>query len=513
MRPRTLIVWATGVTAVVIGIALHAALRRSPLPPHWDDWHARTALVAAGLFIAQAMVVAGDMHRRLIAPFPTYFDTAWTLAVRLILVFAFIGVLWGVLFLGAGLFQLIGLDWPYDVIRRLVFALPLSGAALGAAIHLTDVRPALVRGARTLVATLMSWLLPILTLIAACFLASLPITGLAALWSTRFATALLTGVGFALVLLINAAYQDGRAEPQPPHVMRIAASTASLLLVPITLLAIQALGLRVGQHGWTISRVAGACLLVILALHAAGYAWAVLSPTPWLRRLEPTNVAGAVLTLAILLAVMTPLADPARLAVSDQLARLASGRISVNQLNFAFLRFETGRYGIAALERLKADRDPALSGRALEALARTNPFNEQRRPTPHELSQMKVYPSGKTLPDSFVDQDWTSNATPWLAQCLRDRSRACEAILVDLNDDGMDEILLADGSAFVAVFAQQVGGHWGLVGTVPSDCAGVVPALKRGEFRRVPPRWSDIEAGGHQLRINTVGTANDSSCR
>ena len=73
--------------------------------------------------------------------------------------------------------------------------------AFTCAIHVTDVRAGIVRGARTLKLTLLSWLLPIMALIAVTFLATLLFTGLEPLWSTRRATPVLLAAAAALVFL------------------------------------------------------------------------------------------------------------------------------------------------------------------------------------------------------------------------------------------------------------------------------------------------------------------------
>ena len=77
---------------------------------------------------------------------------------------------------------------------------------------------------------LLSWLLPVMTLLAIAFLLALPFTGLEPLWSTRQATAILLTASSALVVLINAGYQDGRYAS--PATLRYASRTAALVLIP-----------------------------------------------------------------------------------------------------------------------------------------------------------------------------------------------------------------------------------------------------------------------------------------
>ena len=127
--------------------------------------HLIIALVM-GLFIAHSLVTAGDMDRKFVADYTTHFDVAWKIAVQGALAAAFTGAFWGLLWLGAGLFDLINIDFFIELLQERWFAIPATTLAVSAAAHVTDVRAGIVRGIRTLGLSLLSWLLPLMTLIA-----------------------------------------------------------------------------------------------------------------------------------------------------------------------------------------------------------------------------------------------------------------------------------------------------------------------------------------------------------
>src|SRR5690606_39717959 len=84
-----------------------------------------------------------------------------------------------------------------------------------------------------------------------------------------------------------------------------------------------ALGLRIGQYGWTVDRLWGVLAASVLAAHAFGYAWAALSrKDPWLAKLEPVNVTAALLGVALVLLANSPVLDPQRIAAHSQVERL-----------------------------------------------------------------------------------------------------------------------------------------------------------------------------------------------
>lgn len=186
---RALLQWVPGAAAVAAALGgydvwCHAA--GMPAGPATKLPAPSAPLLLAGLagfFIAHALVLTGDAERRRIASYDGYFETAWKLGVQLAFSGLFVGAAWLVLILGAQLFLLVKLAWFNDIIGRPWFAIPVTVFAFTAAIHITAVRPSIVRGIRSLLLTLMSWILPIATLIIAGFLLSLPFTGLAPLWA------------------------------------------------------------------------------------------------------------------------------------------------------------------------------------------------------------------------------------------------------------------------------------------------------------------------------------------
>lgn len=369
LRVVTLAVWAGVAAAVLAGLAWHDIARQSGMDR--EPTFPLFAFSAVALFVAHHLILPADRERRLIASFPAYFDAAWMAGVQLAASIAFAGVFWLLLFLGAALFNIIGLKFLGELLRQGWFFLPLTGLAFATAVHLTDVRDGLIRGVRTIALMLLSWLLLVLTVLVGAFLIALPFTGLDGLWETGSATALVLSAMGVMIVLINAAYQDGRPENLPPAVLRVAVQVAAVLLVPLVGIAVWGLALRIGQHGLTPDRIIAAACALIGVLHAGGYAYAAaatLRPgTRWMAPLERTNIAGAVASVLAILALFSPVADPARLSVADQMARLERGQVAADAFDYDFLQNSSGKTGHAALARLAASDDPVIAARARAA--------------------------------------------------------------------------------------------------------------------------------------------------
>lgn len=507
IRLPVLIAWASGAAALIFGLSEYDIWRMGPSVGSNDHWPSGELIAAMFpfLFIAQALISAGDNDRKVIAQYTTYFDAAWKLGLQLALASAFVALFWIVLQIGAQMFHLIGLDFMRRLIENRWFAVPATAVAYAYAIELTDVRVGLVRGLRTLALMLQSWILPVMVILAVAFLAALPFTGVEPLWATRSATSLLLTAAALLVFLINAAYRDGAEEEARAVVIRIAAAVGAVALVPLVAIACYALMLRIGQYGLTPDRVTAFFACGIAAITAIGYAVSVTNIGGWLKIVEATNIFAAFILLAVILSLFTPLADPTRLSVDDQITRLKRGNISAEAFDYSFLRFKAGRYGkkvLAALASSGVGKDAAkVASLATDALKAENLGDlvaKQERPTPAQIAeQITVHPKGTALPEGFLKQDWATSEPRYGApQCLTGKVK-CDAFLLDLDGDGTPEIVIVDYSA--TVFKEQSGGNWKRVGSIV--LCDKQDLLKADQFTLEPSALKDIVAGGTHLQV------------
>jgi len=509
IRRTLLLAWAIVGFVLIAGLAAYDVWRVETPSPAWPSGQLWAAYVPL-LFIAYSLIAAADADARPIADYPTYFDTAWKLALQIGLALAFVGLFWIVMFIGAEMFHLIGLDFLHRLLDNKWFDYPASALSFAYAIELTDVRVGLVRGLRTLALMLQSWILPVMVGLAVAFLAALPFTGLAPLWSTRHATALLLTAAAALVFLMNAAYRDGdRDEGGPALLVRLAGTIGAVALAPLVAIACYALALRIAQYGLTPDRVTAFFCCAIAACLAIGYLIAAINIGGWLKALETTNVIVAIVAILSILALFTPIADPARLSVDDQVARLAHDKVSADDFDYDFLRFRSGRFGREKLAELAkrgagkdADKVATLAANAQKRVESPSLNFTAPKPTPAEIAALiTVHPDGASLPAGFLDHDWTTDVgtAPGIPACLRGVGR-CDAVIVELDAAPPPEILIVDGDYDLSVFGTKVDGSYGEIGRVEPLCAGFADALKAGKFGLAEAPYRDIVVDGAHLR-------------
>jgi hypothetical protein len=228
------------------------------------------------------------------------------------------------------------------------------------------------------------------------------------------------------------------------------------------------------------------------------------------------NIATAFVVLAVLLGLFTPIADPARIAVNSQVARLRSGAVSPGAFDFNYLRADGGRYGRAALAELSTGdfgkATAAIHDMAKQAIAGT--YVQGGAPVKVDLARnITVYPDTRALPRTFVAQNW--NKTPGeVVSCLTTVGAKCDAFFVDLDGDGNEEVILAYGGAYLEATAYKAlpDNSWTAIATMRSYCKGVLEALRAGKIGLVPPEepLRDLIVAG--FRVHPAATFKPVAC-
>lgn len=489
--------------------------------------------LAALLFIALPWLQCRLAHGRWHAPYAELSGHAWQNALTLALAVFFTGICWAVLLLWAGLFELVKIRFFSTLFGEKGFYYLATGTMAGLGVLIGRTQQRAVRVVQQIVFAICTGLLPLLAFVALLFVCSLPFTGLQALWQTRSAAALLLSLMALLVLFANAVFRDGSAPPPWPRWLRLLVDAALLSLPLYAALALYALLLRVGQHGWTVERFWGVLAALIAAAHALGYAWATLRQRGqgWLPLLPRINAGLSLAVMAVLLLANSPLLDPYRISSASQLRRLDAGRISAAELDLDYLRFHNGRRGYQSLQALRGH--PAFAGDATQrqrlesVLLRKSPYeSDANLPLRDEAlmrQQISIAPAGSAAPDAGWWQALLDSQLP-SGNCLH-AGQQCVAIVRDLDGDGLDDALLcqlpasAHSSALCHLHAKDAAdGPWKNQGILYLSAASLSKspqqhqeaaaafhdALRAGAIAQHPQRWPNISVGDTAPRqINT----------
>ena len=325
-----------------------------------------------------------------------------------------IAVFWGLLVTAGLLFDIVGLDKVPYILFNPVIAVPLSSLTIAISISVAIKHPGIDSLGRWILSVL-AWLLPFFSILSIVFILCLPYSGLKTLWSTGQASTLMLLLQFGTLILANAAWLDGSKAAFQNKFVNFLAKISLLCLPVYTGLCMYSLGIRVEQYGLTVDRVQAFFLVIVTGIWGLGYAGAVLL-NKWPGSIGRVNIASVAIMAVITIAMNSPLLDPFRLAAYNQAERLKSGKISPQDFDYIYTRFNLGRYGNKILmSMLRKGSDSVKHG--VESAMSVDPadyLNYTLHNIPPELvrraiiSEAKVYPEGMKLKEAqikfFVDQ-------------------------------------------------------------------------------------------------------------
>lgn len=461
------------------------------------------------------------------------FETAWRNALMTASSGAMVGVFWIVLFAGAMLMKSIGLNFVFDLIEKQIFSIPATGIAFGAAFALGLARAEMIVTLRRFWLSVSMWLLPLLLGFAVIWVVALPFTGLDLLFKTHSAGLILLWFLALSINFANAAYQDGSIGAPYGRWLSRALEFAWLALLVIALVAGWALKLRVDQYGWTEERVWAAFVLAMTSFHTLGYALSLRRSTGsgWLADIGRTNIAGALILSLGLLLLLSPLADARKIAVHSQMSRLLNGVTPTDKIDYAYLRWEAGRYGNEALNTLAAGiehKDRAtIAAKATQTLAQKQRYGNETGAVALSIKQirerLRVLPAGEKLSDALVETlrkaaDPSDHGANWQERRCLATDVECLVWMIDLDGDGLKEaVVIITKPAWqtgTAIFYRQTtadrfkyGGTLNLAqGADPKQREKYLADIEAGKVEVVKPRFNDLVIGGR--RVNVVADSD-----
>ena len=468
--------------------------------------------------------------------YPDLHDAIWQNTITVVLTLLIAGLMWGILSLGAGLFKLIGIDFFYNLFfEHQIFTYLANSLVLAIGVLICRTNSKLIITVRKLLSLVVKGLLPLLSFFALIFIFSLPFTGINTLanqWSS--ATTLLTTMSLLLALLVNAVYlsaDNNKKKPYPRAIRYII--NGSLLALPIyAILSTYYLGLRIVQYGCTPERLWAAVVVGLSLCLSLAYATAVVRKnTIWLHSLGNINKKMMCLIAAILILCNSPIIDPYRISVNDQMQRYATGKISPDNLDLIMLRFDAGRRGNDALQALRHDAkfisDPARKLNLEKILIQTNRWggyddddNKQKTAifTVDRARKNILLATGVTP----LDSSWWASLSEnnYQAERMSDcylLANSCVLTTLDLNADGKPEPILCSFSAPQAPFCQVYAlseGKWVVISRMDfdeylaqnkSDSAKLKSLILNGQLKTKPKEWSDIQIQDKTIEMNYYG--------
>lgn len=474
-------VFAVGVGLVMAGLAWRAVQYGEYLPD--EEYGFAAGVVATGL--ALPLFQARFHRRRFATPYSDIYGHVWTDAISAAGALAFTGLSWLVLVLLSELFHLLKIDFLRDLMEHGEFGWAFSGLAAGAGLGTIRNQLKVLATMQTIVLLVASLLAVPLAAGLVIFLIATAVSGPQVLWdATRSATPLLLMCAAGAFVLVNAIARQDDAAMTANRVMRIAAWVLAAVILPLAVFAAVSMGLRIDQYGIAPERLWG-LVAICVALACGIVYWIALARGRrhgWANKLRKATFHFGLFVCGLALLLALPILDFGAISTRNQLARLESGAVSVEDFDFAALRWDFGEPGKRALERLAASDNEEIVELAEAALAQTQRYHGYPRPVRGaDEIEVRVQPDDPELRRRVITH---LRGNPW--QC-QDR-----CVALDLGEDGgrLRVAIVQAGGYEVIVLGDETGG-------VPAP--EVVPATAPlrddsvVEIREVPARYIFVD--------------------
>lgn len=281
---RRRIGWVVGF-AVSLGLIAGLILYWNHVPQMgtWGDWRYASLLLA--IVIPVPLFQVAHARGAWWFPYAEVHAAAWTNVVLWCACWAFAGIAFALAWLLAGLFGLIGLHFLRDLLGHGWAVAMLFGAAFGGALGLLSERAGIVLLLQRVVTAVLGVLAPVLAAGLVLFLCALPFTGLGALWeATKATTPILLTCVIGALILANAVIGDGQDEEATNPLLRWGAMALAVAMLPLTLIAALATGLRIQQYGYSPDRLWALVFVILASVYAVGYLGSVVRGRPAGRR-------------------------------------------------------------------------------------------------------------------------------------------------------------------------------------------------------------------------------------
>jgi hypothetical protein len=332
---------------VVAGLIGLTALRYADADGLFMSPIAALALLTVATLPVPFMIAAAKTGWR---EYPALFEEAWSIALRMAAAGTFTGLVWLVIYLSDEVLGIVGIDVIGRLLDYELVVLALSGAIFGLGVAVIDDLADLA--SPNMVLRIVRLFLPVVLGVMAIFLLALPFRGLDGLVSGLSPAGLLLTMVAGGIALVSITIDRTDADAAQSPLLRACAQGMALVLPVIAGLALYAISVRVGDHGWSPERLFVALVAGVGVAYGLVYAVSVLRGGAWMARIRHGNIWMALSILVLAALWLTPVLNAERISAQSQLARFAAGKTPVEALDVGALRSwgRPGAEAIAALE-------------------------------------------------------------------------------------------------------------------------------------------------------------------
>ena len=419
----------------------------------------------------------------------------------------FVLIFWGILNLGAALFDILDIKFFSELLRNEWFWIPTLTLAFAFASVIFRKLLNIEDNIAFLLQTLIKFLLPVLSVISLGFLATLPFTGLNKLWETGSGSLLVMWLQVLTLFFVNTVYKDD-SSVRPYHMLLHRLVFISVALLPVySVISAYGIYLRVEQHGLTVDRCWGILIWFLLACFSFSYLVGIITKRDnWLEPLSKINIAMGWVVLVSMLAVNSPLLNFQSLSTNSQIARLDADKVTIEKFDYYYFEHSLGRQGYLAMQLLKQKIETSHPEQyaIIDRMYVNNEFALTLEHTVDDFIERSVFwPSQALIPQGLIEAVFSE-------QHFYDRNSLKEHtyyfIGMDLNkDDELDFIVIDESNENISAYFWLFDmGKWRsryMNVENPEEIRYLKSMIDNNELSLVEPEYSNLKIGDVVFKV------------
>lgn len=419
----------------------------------------------------------------------------------------FVLIFWGILNLGAALFDILDIEFFSELLRNEWFWIPTLTLAFAFASVIFRKLLNIEDNIAFLLQTLIKFLLPVLSVISLGFLATLPFTGLNKLWETGSGSLLVMWLQVLTLFFVNTVYKDD-SSVRPYHMLLHRLVFISVALLPVySVISAYGIYLRVEQHGLTVDRCWGILIWFLLACFSFSYLVGIITKRDnWLEPLSKINIVMGWVVLVSMLAVNSPLLNFQSLSTNSQIARLDADKVTIEKFDYYYFEHSLGRQGYLAMQLLKQKIETSHPEQyaIIDRMYVNNEFALTLEHTVDDFIERSVFwPSQALIPQGLIEAVFSE-------QHFYDRNSLKEHtyyfIGMDLNkDDELDFIVIDESNENISAYFWLFDmGKWRsryMNVENPEEIRFLKNMIDNNELSLVEPEYSNLKIGDVVFKV------------
>jgi hypothetical protein len=234
-------------------------------------------------------------------PYTSLFSESWQVVLKLILGNILVYWTWGLCWLAAGLFQLLGISLVYELVTSQAFHYIMPAFFFGISMTILYRYETIITKLRDIVLAFSKFLYPILVVISLCFLVAVPFANKA--FSEFWMIIVL--ISALNIILFNGIYQAGVEQRPYPEWFCYCIYATFILLGVYSVYILKFPYAQIRDFGLKPAVFYALIALIFLCFYCIGYVAAIFSKKPWLSLIKPVNtyIAMGIVLVYLLLAL------------------------------------------------------------------------------------------------------------------------------------------------------------------------------------------------------------------